>query len=535
MNPLLEWLAHFPARQAVPVFVLVGGTLVAVFAVAFVRGGVWALRGRPALRAPACRRCGGLQHGEGPEVPDLCTECGAALHAPHAVRWLRFRKQTLTVLITAPVVLVGGILLSLVLVISMLAPIERRFTALRGVHVSDVDFRAQSAAHQAQPSVVSLVQTIRAGGSAGTEALLELVAQLDAAGSPDQAISSDDVDRVLTLLEELSAGDAPTEPFAAADMRVLSSGHRLFGWRGACMHALATMNLTSDALRERSLAIRRRLLPEPGIALPARVQPIDRFTVRGFLPGEPTGATVRILRVTINGETALEVLPPVAHDVRGHHVNAPAALGEYVVEVHWSVVTDSDAGGTQPGATLDSHSLVSTGSTKSRLIVANGPELLLPMARDAGSLLDVCEPNLSVQSLGDIDQVLVFVQTRGSLALDGSWDILCNGAWQRIGEQRADEGVVISMAALVDHHAGPETATRRLRFMPSVALKRATLAAPIALRGSPVDIARSMRGVLHETIEFDCVLHPRGENESEARDYRAPRDWWRGPVPPTAP
>lgn len=89
------------------------GTLFGLVGCAFVLGGFWALRGRPALQPPTCRACGALQRAAATHaVPATCSECGADLGEQGSVRWFRYRRQPLTLGVTLPVVLVGGLLLA---------------------------------------------------------------------------------------------------------------------------------------------------------------------------------------------------------------------------------------------------------------------------------------------------------------------------------------------------------------------------------------------------------------------------------------
>lgn len=79
---------------------------------AFVLGAAWALRGRPSLRAPVCRRCdSGLSRDAANDL-GVCTECGAKLDGVGSVRWFRYRRQFLTLTVTLPVVLGCGLMLA---------------------------------------------------------------------------------------------------------------------------------------------------------------------------------------------------------------------------------------------------------------------------------------------------------------------------------------------------------------------------------------------------------------------------------------
>lgn len=92
------------------------GALSGLFASAFVLGALWALRGRPALRAPECRRCASLlrvdEPSGAPRLPEACPECGERCDRVGSVRWFRYRRQAATLGVTLPVVLVGGLVLS---------------------------------------------------------------------------------------------------------------------------------------------------------------------------------------------------------------------------------------------------------------------------------------------------------------------------------------------------------------------------------------------------------------------------------------
>ncbi|MBL9120481.1 MAG: hypothetical protein JNL80_11270 [Phycisphaerae bacterium] len=91
---------------------LVVGLLLAIA----VRGAGWALRGRARLRPPACGACGSALLGATERtLPARCPECGQACEGMGDPRLVWVQRGTLptSALVTAPVVLFGGIALTL--------------------------------------------------------------------------------------------------------------------------------------------------------------------------------------------------------------------------------------------------------------------------------------------------------------------------------------------------------------------------------------------------------------------------------------
>lgn len=105
-----NWLVEVATEArsvAFLVVVVVTAALAGVVCSGTSLGVVWALRGRPRLARPRCRRCSMVLAPE--QVDGTCSECGAPLHRPRATQWVRFRRQPLTLLITLPVLLAASI------------------------------------------------------------------------------------------------------------------------------------------------------------------------------------------------------------------------------------------------------------------------------------------------------------------------------------------------------------------------------------------------------------------------------------------
>ncbi len=233
MNPA-NWADGMNAPGGDTLAVLAVAILGGLLASAFALGGLWALRGRAALRVPECRRCRSLLRGEGLEVPARCSECGADLAPRGAVRWLRFRRQPTTFLITAPVVLIGGSVLALCLAAFLVFGL--------GGLISDFDRMAAARRELAQPtrptpsnpqivlpaesdewsdpSLARDIATARAGGSDGSAAFASLAARAAGLVMPEgsdlvRKVKRQEADSLHALLRDYLSGTIPEKPFPA--------------------------------------------------------------------------------------------------------------------------------------------------------------------------------------------------------------------------------------------------------------------------------------------------------------------------------
>ena len=95
-----------------PLFLLAFG-LGVVGLILLVRG----MRGAPSLSEPRCAKCGYDLRGFSGAPPQVCSECGADLTRPHAVRWGRYPRRTKLInsgvaLLVLPTVVLGALALT---------------------------------------------------------------------------------------------------------------------------------------------------------------------------------------------------------------------------------------------------------------------------------------------------------------------------------------------------------------------------------------------------------------------------------------
>ncbi len=536
MNGLVEWMSQLPADRAAPIFILVAATLSAILSIAFIIGGLWALRGRPALRVPGCRRCDASQHGEGVVVPKLCTECGAAQVSPHSVRWVRFRKQPLTLLITAPVVLIGGTCVAVLLVRGFVNSVDARATRMRDTRELVAKFRASSAVNQAWPrgplidsamSIEEVIGIAREGGAKGTEAFLSIVNWIGT-----RMIESQELDPAMTFLEAVAARSIPSAPFVDrsahatpgdnSDLRTTS------GWRSATLIALGALNANYPSVRERSRALAERLLPTPEILAPSCVRPGAPMTIRGAIGGEPVNVLVRILTISIDGATVWSL--GLGNDLKamGPSVNAPSAVGAHVLEVQWAVVLLNN---TWPALQVSESEPILSGTTSHSFLVDAGPELLPRESLGKYERFDISSTWFFVERIDDVEQIQLVVQLRGGIAMEGNWDVERAGSWQHVGEQKVSDGSYFNRVILLEHTAEwPDVI--RLRFTPSTALDAVVLPAPSTYPNLAFDVGRSLRGVLDEEVIFELSRIPAAQTGIvDVRSYLLKPDWWNAPAP----
>jgi len=182
VHAILDGLGGLDDEVRDLVVTIAGGALAGLLGVGFTLGGLWALRGRPALSAPHCRRCRSHLRGAGRDVPMTCPECGVSLARPESVRWLAFRRQPLTLAVTLPVVLLGGLILAVFASIeigrAVLNEVAWRAATLRFIAAqSNVETTDPGATSSKEPeaSIEALVAIARRGGDEGTDAMSRLV------------------------------------------------------------------------------------------------------------------------------------------------------------------------------------------------------------------------------------------------------------------------------------------------------------------------------------------------------------------------
>lgn len=311
------------------------GTLFGLFALAFVLGALWALRGRPALQPPACRRCAALLriHDESgaARLPEACPECGERCDRIGAVRWFRFRRQATTLGITFPVVLLGGLILSgVATTVAMRILID----SVRPIHdggraVAEASMPTSALAMEELEPFEDLIA--RADAVAVARRLARIESDIRSNRPAESAPSE-----LRELRQRLMSGDPDPH---AADQR--SSELRL-ATLGAVDRLLSRIGeLAVDDL-ERSAAMRFGAYVLTG---PRRVDAGRRMRLR--LGPTPRGITdvgpldEITLSVQVNGSPALWEDPGGGDGE--FLVNAPDELGEHELSVRFGLVAIDDA------------------------------------------------------------------------------------------------------------------------------------------------------------------------------------------------
>lgn len=557
-----RWLLELPHDARMLVVGAPVVSLVAVIAAAFVIGGFWALRGRAALRFPACRRCGSLLHGSADKLPERCTECGSALTARRSVLWLRFRRQPLTILITAPVVMLGGLTLSLGLMGFTMTSLERSINRARE-RMTAQDTEESPPRPAAQTLAISddepppftsasdLVNQCWQGGEKGMEALLTLSAMMNGRAKPFLSDVAERETALLQFLRDLEGGRRPLTPFVAPPVdspwrdRLRRAGlGGPDGWRsvaGPVLHVLA-VGLPSDELpREATGSVRdeierlaEALLPSVDIAMPRQVLTESPYVVRAMAAERRSLAFVVIKQVMLNDKV---VWPPEGQEGLLADIGtlvAPESPGTYAVRVTYeSFIHERHApdSPTPSGGALAARSAVWAGE----MIVSGDSDRLEPQGLGGRSASELITPYAWHLRSGAFESYSV-QSTFASLALEGRWELLSDGGWETIGTVRASDGNG-ALVALTRRARVEETPDRlRLRFVPADDLSQASLTARGAAshRGAlPNFFHSSGTGVLNETAEFECVIDRRFETAGGVRGaiYALETSRFTGPTP----
>lgn len=255
----------------------IAGAIFGLCASAFVLGALWALRGRPALRTPECRRCGSMLRVDDasgrPQLPDACPECGEVCDRVGAVRWFRYRRQAATLGVTFPIVLVGGLALS---GIATAIAMKALFDATRPIIVSSTPITGRP----------TPVYDHRLDDP---DSYLEVIARVD----------------VVEIAWRLSDLDGEIESLGNADSLV--PGLRRL--RETLLRGDAGEGL--EATRERALALRYATLD----AIEARLSDADASLVEEFTEGRSRLLdTFRLTgprRVAVGGPILLRLAPPI--------------------------------------------------------------------------------------------------------------------------------------------------------------------------------------------------------------------------------
>lgn len=437
---------------------MIAGALAGTLAVAFTLGGVWALRGRPGLKTPTCRRCASRLRGAGLALPETCPECGAALTDRRAVQWVRFRKQALTLAITAPVVLLGGSLLAV-------------FMALWLMHLAE-----DAGRHLRRPRPRDVAREITALAAAPPQELEGAVAEddsgLPAIGGADATVGDDrppaprlaaeigavreqfvERSNAALNLRLLCVGLDEIESAHGADESLIDQVRELAaellegrwvesGYSGDINGPLSAQPLLERLHRLGAVDdawIRARLArPNSSIScvVPGRARP---NSVVGVRIDSSLGLDVNAANITallIDGAESLPEQPVRVVDggLTAAGFPVPAAIGVHDVIVRW----------TEPHVVWNPESLdlelrpTSREATVS-LDVQDAPELLEPVddpdadpfrSRAASVLLEI-------RRCGARDAIVIDWAVPSRLQLAGTWSVHVDGEWRPITDAGA--------------------------------------------------------------------------------------------------
>ena len=561
MTSAAEWLARLPQPVMDAAVAFAMATITGVLAVAFMLGGFWALRGRAALRMPACRRCLALLRGSGVDVPTRCSECGADLEQPFAVLWLRFRRQPATVLLTAPVVLLGGTSLAVVAAAFLLSPV---LTARRLGKAVEISKNVQSApigspVQEPEPtalesihamsamSIPNLLEAVRSGGEPGTAGLVLLVERIGIQADTDAGITDAEVDATLALIRDLALGKAPHQPFITparnSDVGDRAETAALTGWRTAALRTLAVIRYDRPQHAAMIELLARQLLPRTEMWHPKRVAPMSPIEVRVKVLTDPGAVVSRITRVRIDGE---ERWPTESLEMGTEFVVllAPPDEGEHLLEVTWVDEVPMD-GDTVPSLSPVHEQLCRIERSRAtHITVAKGNERLDPVDRAGGQdrdLIELVAVSSSVSVNSSKDLVYFFVVPTGPLAFEGRWEIEAGAdGWRTVGEQRASDGDSVTFPWLAPSAltAGPSI---RMRYTPAASLDRVTLPDQAYFGPLIAVTGRSWQGVLATPRVFELVSAQSAQGSRPPRPgsprwnrYSLRRDGWTAPSAPSA-
>ncbi|MDZ4831951.1 MAG: hypothetical protein SGJ09_17380 [Phycisphaerae bacterium] len=467
------------------------GALTGALAVAFTLGGVWAIRGRAALSVPTCRKCSSPLRGAGHDIPEACPECGASLGERSAVRWHRFRRQPATLAITAPVVLVGGIMLayaaSAIIVREVFAwSVNEQRGWPRAIAPADPTVtEGETIVPMRVPTIAESVATARHDEQRAWSALKLLPTRVETAPTagkvaggydwgyahlfrrspsdarfdfaPSWRLAPTDVELMKDLVEEL-AGESGGSPCGSYSMipngvfvlaqTLLQRGYVSPEWAGRVVE---------------------RMAPFPRCVMSPCVKPGGQVGIRIF--DERCGPVLmgRFLSIRLNGEELFsrpfDARNILASEARTEFL-APDKEGEYDVDLDWVVVSSA----VQRWAGSD---LSERGSSRLRLRVDRGPELLPatttpsadPFARSDSSF------TLMVTKLGERDLIQFASQFRSSIALVGQWSVEIDGTWRVLRDNSGLAGLFGARKLVTPPKDGwPHTLHVRFDPSPDIAL-----------------------------------------------------------------
>jgi hypothetical protein len=501
---------------------LLFGALAGILAVAFTIGGLWALRGRATLVPPNCRRCRSQLRGEGTHAPSTCPECGADLSRSGAVRWLRFRRQPLTVAITAPVVLFGGCILAIWAAHELMqvgdgtwrAWQRSRVVAPAGLDAASDALADDSAAIEdgpgpsrdilsiglvpgvtvvrlSPPSMATRVRAYRAQRQIGWGDLSGIVEALRAE-TRSSALTDADVSLLRDLARDLLAGGPragamvpglrPTgdvAPGVELVNQLMQLGYVDMPWvEEAVRHANQSMRVVAPPAVRQGEIVGVRLLDDVGDRAGAlRLVSIHRgdeevlrpTTTRGVPTYLPFGAFL-----------------------------APDEVGVDEVRVTWEgpELTCSESGDPHRPVSIEVATAPRTAVV--RYDVVAGAESLPAVtdpARDPISAMGSAL-QLAVRECGERDALIVMVGNVTAVQVEGRWSVDVDGAWHDVttstlGAYAGRQGVLVR----APRGGWPDEV--RLRFDPIPGVSDRLLAPPAAVRSNPnmMYLAAPRRGV----------------------------------------
>jgi hypothetical protein len=451
VNALLDEFAHAIRSLDEPFLVLLVGTTYALVSSAFILGGFWALRGRVALRSPGCRRCGALLRGEGDEPPATCPECGRVLTARNAVRWLRFRRQPATFLVTGPVVLFGGLVLSWAAVGVTAMQVDARAERWELRQAAFVPATTQATDEATAPQfdrawLDALIARVEAGGLDGARALVEISDSLGVS-----SVGSEGADLCVGLVERMADGLIPRVPFEPPEAARGASLSSVLG------HLLRT-----------SLVLERKLL-ERIDALVLRLFSSVRIVARpAIAPGQPLQIMIESTQLDAFGpwglyldELTLNGIPleEATGQWTGGTATAPEEPGPLRIVARWTLKS-----------TLEAERDLMSGTSETVVQVADAtPDLVIAddLSRGDGLSIIVGVPVVEGKRV-----LSLRVQDIGSVGLAGRFEVLVGTTWIPVLEHDRRRTWSTFGALVLDESLGDAVPTQ-VRYVPRDDLRSA--------------------------------------------------------------
>ncbi|MFO0829599.1 MAG: hypothetical protein U0572_15780 [Phycisphaerales bacterium] len=314
--PRRNWWGQMSQRRydgflarAVPA--VIGGTLagacfalVAVFAASAARG--WL-----ALAPPRCRRCAAIQRSRTDGIGDRCAECGADLAASRAVRWTVGRPALSSLLVTVPLVALGGV--ALAATIGVLAAGAAPALALRLAWRPLDEMRRQA-------EIMCTADDLNARRLA-QDRMTEAFA--DAINDPLTRTSERD---------RMRAGVEVLDRLAAMDDAVLAACGLGRGWASSVSEMVQTLYQRGYVDRATASEWMRRFVGAPWITLPAVVRASAPAYLRQWSDPQFTRG-VRVATIDdrrVDGVWLLWNEEPT--------IELPIAPGAHLLEIDWCCV-----------------------------------------------------------------------------------------------------------------------------------------------------------------------------------------------------